>query len=383
MKIAYCIPSCHQPGGMERVLSLKANYLADILGWEVTVITTEHEISAPTFPLSAKVKKYNLDINYCDEKKRPLLSRIFMRLKKKKLHRQRLSNFLFQERFDICVSMFCHEMSFLASIKDGSKKILELHFCKNFRRLDIQYNKKGPLRYIFGLFQDWKERAYIHHYDVFVVLTHEDAREWGINYRCKVIPNPLSFQSNSSITTNSHRAIAVGRLCPQKGFDLLIHAWELLPHDLKQQWELVIYGDGPEKNNLIKFISDHTTNVRISIHSPIKNIQTALESSSIFCFPSRYEGFSMALLEAMGCGLACLSFNCPCGPKDIITQNINGILVDSFSIKHFSSALEHLMRDEQLRVSMGKEAAQNVRNNFSLDKVMNQWRELFEDLIKS
>lgn len=383
MKIAYCIPSCHQSGGMERVLSLKANYLTDVLGWEVTVITTEKETSKPVFPLSPKVKKQNLDINYRDEEQYSLLSRVFIRLKKKKLHHQRLGDFLFKEKYDICVSMFCHEMSFLASIKDGSKKVLELHFCKNFRRLDIQYNKKGILRYILGLFQDWKERSYIRRYGAFVVLTHEDARDWGSNYRCKVIPNPLSFQSPTPIPNRALRAIAVGRLCPQKGFDLLIRAWELLPYDLKLQWSLAIYGDGPEKDDLIKLISDHTADERISIYAPVKDIQKELESSSIFCFSSRYEGFSMALLEAMGCGLPCLSFDCPCGPKDIITQNINGVLVDSFSIERFASALERLMRDEQLRLSIGREAARNVRENFSMDKVMGQWSELFKDLIKS
>lgn len=382
MKIAYCIPSCHQSGGMERVLSLKANYLADVLGWEVTVITTEREKSEPAFPLSPKVKKQNLDVNYCDEEKHPLLSRIFMRLKKKKLHRQRLSDFLFQERCDICVSMFCHEMSFLSSIQDGSKKVLELHFCKNFRRLDIQYNKKGLLRYVFGLLQDWRERSLIRRYNAFVVLTREDARDWGMDYRCNVIPNPLPFQGDSCTHPRTYRAIAVGRLCPQKGFDLLIRAWELLPYELKQQWSLAIYGDGPEKDYLTKLISSKTAEGHIRIHAPVKDIQKEMESSSIFCFPSRYEGFGMALLEAMGCGLSCLSFDCPCGPKDMIKQNVNGILVDSFSIERFSSALERLMRDEQLRLYMGREAARNVRENFSLDKIMKQWRELFEDLIK-
>ena len=255
MKIAYCIPSCHKVGGMERVLALKANYLADVLGWEVLIITTEREEHLPSFHFSSKIRRVCLNVHYQEENNHSLMSRILLRMRKQRLHRKQLASLLMNERCDICVSMFCHEMRFLPYIKDRSRKVLELHFCKKFRQLDIKYNRGGFFRKALGAYQDVLEHKSIHDYDAFVVLTHEDAADWGSAYNCTVIPNPLAFLPQNISDYKSKHVVAVGRLCPQKGFDMLVQAWSLLPASLRNEWSLSIYGYGKDKADFKKYIN--------------------------------------------------------------------------------------------------------------------------------
>ena len=382
MKIAYCIPSCHKSGGMERVLSLKANYLSDVLGWEIIIITTEKAESSPAFPLSSAIRVLNLKIGYDDDSYLNFLERITDRLGKKKQHRRILEETLKREQCDICVSMFCHEMSFLADLNDGSKKVLELHFCKDFRQMDCLYNKKGVIRKFLGHLQNWNERRKIKKYDSFVVLTQEDAQAWGKTYNTSVIANPLSFSVEKTADYSAHHAVAVGRLCPQKGFDLLIEAWALLPEDLKKEWDLTIYGNGGDKESLNKLIANNQLENSIRIHEPVKNIQNHLIRNSLFCFSSRYEGFGMALIEAMSCGLSCISFACPCGPKDLISHGVDGMLVEHLSVHKMALEIQKLMENEERRRMLGENAQSTIKKQYSLDAIMNQWIKLFQELGK-
>ena len=131
MKIIYCIPSCHNSGGMERVLSVKANYLADVVGWDISVITTEPVSQNNHYQFSSKIHFYNLDIHYKEIENISLWKKTIMVLKKKLQHKKKLQELLFHLKPDIVVSMFTHDVSFLYKIKDGSKKLANYIFQKN------------------------------------------------------------------------------------------------------------------------------------------------------------------------------------------------------------------------------------------------------------
>ncbi len=118
MKIIYCIPAIHNSGGMERVLSLKANYLADEVGWDVTIITTCQHGKARYYDFSDKIRFIDLGINYDEAFSLPAFTKIRAVAKKKRLHRKLLATTLTELRPDIVVSMFTHETSFLHKIKD-------------------------------------------------------------------------------------------------------------------------------------------------------------------------------------------------------------------------------------------------------------------------
>lgn len=378
MKIAYCIPSCHKSGGMERVLSIKANYLADVLGWDVTIITTEVSDEERHFTLSERVRVHCLDVNYGDN--RNFASLLIHRFACKRKHRQRLARFLLAEHFDVCVSMFCHEMSFLTSIRDGSKKVLELHFCKSFRYLDQLYNGRSLLVRGLGYVQTFYEQSKIKHYDAFVVLSKEDALKWERVCRCKVISNPAITPEVTYPDYAAKRAVAVGRICPQKGFDMLLRIWNMLPTALKDEWKLDIYGGGNQRE-LLAQIQEMGLQKTVQLCGVSKDIIRELQRASVFCFPSRYEGFGMALAEAMLTGLPPVSFSCPSGPSDIITHGKTGYLVPVGDLQEFCTLLQDLMQDQKRREEMGRAARAFVSSTYSLEIIMKKWETLFRELI--
>ena len=133
MKVVYCINGIYNSGGMERVLMNKANYLVDVLGYEVLIVTTEQKGRAIFFRFSQHIRFIDLNINYDNDKNKALWVRMLKKQIKQRIHKKRLDKLLKMERPDICISMFDRDASFLYKIKDGSKKILEYHFSKNVK----------------------------------------------------------------------------------------------------------------------------------------------------------------------------------------------------------------------------------------------------------
>lgn len=382
MKIAYCIPSTYNSGGMERVLAKKTSYLADVMNWDVSIITTSQHERPSFYALSDKIVTLDLGIDYEAIMRQPLLKRITSRLAAKKRHKERLESALNKLKPDVTVSMFTHEMTFLPSIKDGSKKILELHFSKDFRVLDAKSNNTPLLLRTINAVLDSNDRRHINEYDRFVVLSNRDAADWGSQYpRISVIPNPSTFDTTvANQKAMTRKALAVGRLCPQKGFDMLVKAWGMLPDRLKTKWTLDIVGSGPDYANLRHLIDSAGLNQSITILPPTKDVKELYQSHSIYCFPSRYEGFGLSLMEAMSFGAASVAFDCPCGPSEMIDNGENGFLVTPGDIPGFAAGLERLMDDEILRSSIGDKAALTIKSRFSEEVVMRQWVTLFEGL---
>ena len=379
MKIIYCIPSCHNSGGMERVLSVKANYLADVVGWDISVITTEPVSQNNHYQFSSKIHFYNLDIHYKEIENISLWKKTIMVLKKKLQHKKKLQELLFHLKPDIVVSMFTHDVSFLYKIKDGSKKVCELHFSKKFRKLHNESNHAGIANRMISYYLDHRDFKAASHYDRFVVLTEEDQKTWYPLKNIKVIYNPLPFIAEQTANIHTKKVLAIGRLCPQKGFDMLVDIWNVVCKNI-EGWELNIYGDGPDYAALDSKIKQYSLHKTIHMYPATTNIQSVYLNSSIFCFPSRYEGFSMALMEAMSYGLPAIAFKCPCGPSEIIENGINGILVENKNINDFAYELQKLMKDEKLREEYGIRAAMETKYKFNIDHIMKQWVSLFNDL---
>ena len=170
MKLIYCIHSVCNPGGMERVLLNKVTYLVKNYGWDITVVTTDQKGKKSFYPFPKEVRMIDLDINYSDDNSKNVFRKITGYLYRKQLHRKRLSALLEKEKADIVISLYPSESSFIPDIKDGSKKVLELHYCKFFR---LQYGRSGLL----GMIDKWRTRQdekIVSRFDKFVVLTNED-----------------------------------------------------------------------------------------------------------------------------------------------------------------------------------------------------------------
>lgn len=378
MKLIYCIASVHHPGGMERVLLNKLCWFVRQGGYDLTVVTTDQSGLPPFYAFPPEVKMIDLDINYAVDNQRNPLAKIVSYFRKRRLHRKRLSRLLLKERADIVVSLYPSESSFIPRIQDGSKKVLELHYNKFFR---LQYNRRGLLG-LADRFRTWQDERIVRRFDQFVVLTHEDAAYWGALPNLKVIPNAaIQTDTPQADTRNSRRVIAVGRLDYQKGFDRLIDAWSLLPADLRETWHLAIFGQGEWQEKLTEQIRHRHLEESVQIHPPTREIAQAYASSAFLAMSSHYEGFPMVMIEAMSCGLPVVTFDYPCGPKDIICDGENGLLVKEGDIEGLSQALGRMMTDEALRIRLGK-AARHVLDTYRENTIMQQWTQCFQKLLQ-
>ena len=376
MKIIYCMASVHSPGGMERVLLNKVRYLWEQGGNELTIVTTDQGGRPPFYTFPSGVKLVDLDINYTDDLNLPALQRIPSFLKRRRLHRKRLTAFLMAEKADIVVSLYPSESSFIPFIRDGSKKVLELHYNKFFR---LQYARSGLLGLI-DRFRTWEDERIVRRFDRFVVLTQEDAGYWGALPNLQVIPNAALPVPETRWSPYSRRVIAVGRLDYQKGFDRLVKAWALLPSDLRDSWHLEIFGQGEWEVRLQELIRKKGVKESARVNPPTKEIFREYAASSFLVMSSHYEGFPMVLLEAMACGLPGVCFTFPCGPKDVIEDGKYGLLVPEGDIPALAGAMERLMRDQALRDRMST-AAREIIRTYSEEKVMQQWIQCFNSLL--
>lgn len=375
MKILYQIHSTYNPGGMERVLLNKVTYLVEKMGWEVTVVTTDQKGRPQFYPFPEGVRMIDLGINYSDDNGKPFLKKLAGYFKRRKEHKARLKALLEKERPDVVDCFYPGECSFVPSLNDGSRKVMELHQSKLFH---YQYNRSG----LMGLTDKVRARIderLVQKFDRFVVLTQEDRQMWGEMPGIRVISNAANFIAENYSDCSAKRVIAVGRLDYQKSFDRLIMAWEKVVQK-RPDWRLDIFGQGEWKEMLQKMIDDRGLQDVVRVNAPTKNIGKEYSESSMLVMSSHYEGFPMVMVEAMACGLPAVSFDFKCGPKDIIKDGENGVIVPDGDIDALAEAMMKLMGDDELRKRMGEEA-KKVVETYSEEKVMSKWMKLYEEVV--
>ena len=376
MRLVYCIHSTYNPGGMERVLLNKVRYLIAKRGYEISVVTTDQKGRPSFYPFPDEVKMTDLDINYTDDKFKDPLTKILGYFRRRRLHKKRLKAFLQEAKADIVISLYPCESSFIPSIKDGSRKILEFHQCKLVR---LCYDRKGILGLTDRIRTKLDEKM-VRKFDRFVVLTNEDKDYWGDLPNIMVIPNAALAIPTKKSDLSAKRVIAVGRLDYQKAFDRLIKAWSRIPPASRSGWRLDIFGQGEWEDMLRNLILELELSASVRINRPTQSIFEEYSSSSFLAMTSHYEGFPMVMIEAMACGLPVVTFDYPCGPKDIITDGVDGIIVKDGNLPAFADAMARLMMDKHLLESFSA-AAPGVVYHYSEEKVMEQWENCFRSIL--
>ena len=375
LKIVYCTPALYMAGGVERVLTLKANYFAEQFGYDITIILTEGKDKPLFYPLSDKIKIIHLDINFEEMWTCSFFKKIWIYLKKQRAYKKQLTAELMRLRPDITISLLRREINFLCDIPDGSKKMGELHVNRaNYRNFEA--NESNALKNLIARFWMKSLVSHLRKLDRFIVLTEEDKTSWTELNNVEVIPDPLAFKTDEVSSLLHKRVIAVGRYVYQKGFDLLLQSWAKIEKE-HPDWQLAVYGMG-ERGPYERIIDDlKIDRSRCHLNGSTSDIKKEYLDSSLFVFSSRFEGFGMVLIEAMACGLPVVSFDCPCGPKDIVRHQEDGLLVPSGDVAKLAEAMHQMMSDDTLRRQMASKALLNVRR-FQLDEIAKRWISLFD-----
>lgn len=359
MRIAYCIHALNLSGGIERVLTTKANYLADVLGYEIHIITARQKGRKDFFPLSEKVLRHDLDAN----------DRMFIFK-----YRRRLASMLSEIRPDITVSVCDNSLYAVTKCTDGSKKLGEFHF--SHEKFLMKYGASA-LGKIYASYRTRKLEKAVRMLDGFVVLTKADRSDWEkIRQNVDQIYNPLSFVSEEASPLSRKRCIAAGRLESQKNFKDLIAAWKTV--DARHpDWTLSIFGGGSQREALESQIKSEGLTDKVILEGNTKDIRKALLDSSCLVMSSRFEGFPMILLEGLATGLPIVSYDCPKGPSEIVTSGENGFLAKVGDTAALAQGLCDVIGNEELRKRFGAESKRRS-SEFTLDKIMTQWDALFK-----
>lgn len=375
IKIIYCIPATYNSGGMERVLANKANWLVRN-GYNVSILTTDQMARRPFFDFDPRIQFYDLGINYEENNGKSFLNKLIHYPFKQWKHKNALKRILMEQNADVVVSMFGNDASILPGINDGSRTVLEIHFSR-FKRQ--QYGRKG----IWKIVDDIRSRndlKVVSKFDRFVVLTEEDKGYWGDLQNIQVIPNARTFVFDRPAELTEKKVIAVGRYCYQKALDRLIDAWSIVCQSVSD-WKLYLVGDGEDRVSLQQQIEKLGLSDKVILGRAETDMPSVYTDASILALSSRYEGLPMVLLEAQAAGLPIVSFECKCGPRDVLTNGEDGFLVKEGDVETLAAKIRELIIDEDLRRRMGAEAYKNSER-FSEEKVMTQWVELFNEVIK-
>ena len=382
-KIVFCTPALYSAGGVERVVSFKASYFAEQLGYDVAIIVTEGRGRDCYFPLSDKVKVINFELGFEELWKASFVKKVYLYLTKQRQYKRLLKAELMRIRPDVTISMLRREINFLTDIPDGSKKIGELHVNRaNYRNFEA--NDSNGLKRLFARFWMKSLVGKLKRLDQLVVLTDKSKAAWPELSNVTVIPDPITIEVKSEKVKSEkcvNRVVTIGRYAYQKGYDLLLQAWAEISRIRElvngEEWTLDILGQGDQTDYRQLMVELGIDTDRCHLNGPVEDVVKVYQDSSIFVLSSRFEGFGMVLVEAMVCGLPVVSFDCPAGPDEIITDGVDGLLVPSGDVHALAEKLMVLMSDENLRRRLGQQARQTAQR-YDMATLADQWETLFE-----
>ena len=381
MRILFVIDKMQNYAGIERILSCKMNYISEQTTHNVFLTTYDQQSKDLPFQLN-KVISYNpIHVPM------PLRDKmtIYSWLKKYFLARSQFKHqfkaLLNKIRPDIviCTVYSFQVLDIIITIchKQGVKTIMESHTKGETVMMARKFNYNQHIHKLLSLWDHHIMKS-LCHCSCLVTLTRQDVDFWKqYTHRIEVIPNMLTIKPKMVLDYGAKRVISAGRYMSEKGFDRLLKAWSIVIKDFCD-WELYIFGNG----DIMPYQEiANSLHLGESVHLMPATDDIAKEFSkcSIYVMSSRYEGFGLVLAEAMSCGLPCVSFNCPYGPREIITDGEDGLLAENGIIEVLAQKMECLMSDVELRKSMGTKAVQNI-SRFMPEVIMAQWINLFNSI---
>ena len=359
MKILFYIGNLRK-GGAEIVVATLSNKLVEKN--EVIIITTTDE--KVEYSLDKSIKLFSLK-NF-DGNKNPLVKNI--------IYLKRLKDYIKEIDPDIILG-FLPEPSYRLLILKPFIKSPVIISDRNDPKIEYASLKSRTImKFLY-------KRA-----DGFVFQTDE-ARDYfckKIQDKSIVIANPVDdrFLKTKYVGYKSTEFINVGRLNEQKNQILLIESFKDVIKKYPN-YKLLIYGEGSLKNELSMYIKDNKLNNNVKLCGNVDDIENILKDKKGFILSSKYEGMPNALMEAMAVGVPCISTDCPCGgPRELIKNNINGLLVKSNDKNELVSAMYKIIENDKMCKKIAMSAKKNM-NNYSCDKIVSKWFEFMKEVYKN
>lgn len=356
MKLALVISSL-SAGGAERVLTNMANYWCTA-GKEVVLITFSAGDEDDFYPINAGIRRVCLDFR---RNTQGWADKLKFNVSRLVALRRALDEF----RPDVVVSFMdsTNVLTVLSAVGRKHATILSVRNNPKYRRLPLIWQVGRHLTYRFA---------------TTVVAQTKGAAEWiriETGSKVSVIPNPVQAVTRQELA-REQIILAVGRLIPEKGHDLLLDAFSRIVSKFPD-WRLIILGEGPLRSQLQDQIDRAGLSQRVEMPGTVKDVDTWISRCGLYAHPSRSEGFPNALIEAMAAGAPVLGCNCDFGPGEIIQNDVSGILVPAEDAAEFASALERLLSDKELRTRLGQ-AAMSVRYRYEITQIMQRWDALLQ-----
>ncbi|MBT2234555.1 glycosyltransferase family 4 protein [Nonomuraea sp. NEAU-A123] len=378
MKIRYLLLHAYGQGGTIRTVITQANAMA-ALGHEVEIASAVRRKDKPRFHVDPRVTLVPLADQRDGVPADSLGRKLWRRMRGKIVPFGEFAADYFTERVEKAV------IDYVSGLEGGilvtTRPALNLI---SARRTPKSVICVAQDHMNLGAYPDTIKREIARYYgrfDAIVVLTKTNQVEYRIllpGTPIVRIPNAVHATGQVSKQVNPV-VVAAGRLVKQKGFDLLIPAFQKAA-ERHPDWRLRVYGGGPRKAELGALISELGLEDRVQLMGRTDRMDEKLAGASIYALSSRFEGLPMVMIEAMGHGLPVAAFDCPTGPADVLTSGKDGLLVPSEDIGGLARALDRLMSDKALRLRMGA-AARRTAGNYEADSVMPLWEDLFAELL--
>ena len=359
MNIVYIIEDYSENGGVERIVSMKANTLFLQYHHQVTLISIYDDSRPQQYTLHPDIAFVQLHVPFAQKASNPIV-KLYSRIHTLLLATHRLNETIKQINPDVIFFTTTLGALLLPFCHTKAKKIYESHLARSF----------NPYHSLFSLME---RKA-----DTIVCLTYDDAKEYRHAKKVCIIPNFINIPKVTVKDYGCKRAIAVGRLEQQKGFDRLITCWQEVAK-LHPDWQLDIYGDGSQRQALEDKITHLQLQQKVRLCGRGVNMMEIYPNYSLHIMSSHYEGQGIVLLEAQACGLPSVTFDFQYGASDIIRNGENGIIVKQDDLKAFTEAICKMIDSEQLRHDYGQKA-QAMTTQYSKTNIFNKWVSLLDTL---
>ena len=357
--IIYVIENIAIRGGAERIISDKANILSAQYGHKITIISIYEDCRPASYPLNKDIDVVRLNVPMA-VKNSNIVTKFFNRTATLLKAAKRLNKAIKSINPDIIFFTTTLSALLLPLCKTNARKIYESHSAKPF----TPYNK---------LFLPMELCV-----DCVLCLTEGDAKEYRHSRKVMVIPNFISHPEKIVNDYSVKKAIAVGRLEYEKGFDILIECWKNIAKK-HPDWHLDIYGEGSLSRELQQQIYSSGLKDKVMLRGRCDNMMEKYTEYSLHLMPSRHEGLPMTLIEAQACGLPSVTFNFNFGASDIIKDYHNGMIVEQGNVNLFVNAITEMMNNEKMRMEQGRKALENSRR-FYAENIMPEWQKLIDGL---